>query len=65
MEFEGISEEELVMDTPTMTTTNMEKKITVVEKIKVLLDISLNERECCKYKIIEWKLPSYLVFWIT
>jgi hypothetical protein len=26
MEFEGISEEELVMDTPTMTTTNMEKK---------------------------------------
>lgn len=53
------------MDTPTMTTTNMEKKITVIEKIKVLLDISLNERECCKYKIIDWKLPSYLVFWIT
>ena len=55
----------MVIDTTIMMTMSKEKKIIVREKIKVLLGISLNERECCKYKIIEWKMPSYLVFWIT
>ena len=46
----------------TTRTKKKEKKITVIEEIKVLWGTSHNEGECYKYKIIELKVVIFFSF---